>query len=84
MTEIINDIDIQRALKLYASVKKKHNKYVQSEKGREAVCRASAKYKEKKMSEDPEWLEKRRARGRALYKMKKEMSSMELLPDIEK
>ena len=80
MTEI-NDIDVEKAIKLYLSVKKKHDKYVHSEKGIEAVRRASAKYKQK-MSSDPEYLAKRRARNRERYHQKK-LINIDLLPSIE-
>ena len=81
MTEIINDLDMQRALKYYNAVKKASQKYCDSDKGKERRRVASANYYQKKKELDPDFMKRQCDKAKKRYHLKKSMT--DLLPDIE-
>ena len=81
MTEI-NNLDIEKALKFYNSLKKASVKYCQTDKGKERRKIASANYYKKMKEIDPEFLQRQSDKAKERYHRKKNIA-IELLPDIQ-
>ena len=82
MTENNIDIDIQKALAYYSSLRKASDKYCNSEKGKERRRIASAVYYQKKKESDPTFMQIQNDKAKARYqrKIKKQMDV--LLPEL--
>jgi hypothetical protein len=81
MTEI-NNLDIEKALKCYNSLKMANSKYSHSDKGKERRRAASATYYQKMKLIDPEFMQRQSDKAKERYHRKKNMA-IELLPDIQ-
>ena len=81
MTEI-NNLDIEKALKFYNSLKKASEKYCHSDKGKERRRAASATYYQKMKQIDPEFMQRQSDKAKERYHRKKN-NAIDLLPDIQ-
>ena len=80
MTEI-NNLDIEKALKYYDSLKKANSKYSHSDKGKERRRAASATYYQKMKLIDPEFMQRQSDKAKERYHRKKYIA-IDLLPNI--
>ena len=80
MTEI-NNLDIEKALKCYHSLKMANSKYSHSDKGKERRRAASATYYQKMKLIDPEFMQRQSDKAKERYHRKKNIA-IDLLPNI--